>query len=212
MTVRADSAVAAARRQVPRIAGGAAVLGGACWLALVPAAELQRRGVIGYDGYNRLLVIPLLLFAVALSQARRLHGADRRGVRVGLTLAAVGATTMAVGNVVEFYGVLLQGDLNAYAAAQAGVDEHWIGSDVGWILFGIGMLVLLIGGLVTAIGLRRSRPGWLRVFTGSLGVGVLAGNLLGLAPAFVSVPALGVYAAGWMAFGRHLSGRAPVLR
>jgi hypothetical protein len=109
---------------------------------------------------------------------------------------------------VEFYGVLLQDGLNAYAASQADVDEHRIGSDIGWIVFGIGMLVLLVSGVVTALGLRGGQQRWLVVFTAALGLGVLAGNLAGSGPAFLSVPVLGLYSAGWIALGRHLLHRA----
>jgi hypothetical protein len=47
----------------------AALLGGAAWLLLAPAAEITRRELLSYDGYNRLLALPLLLFTVALSLA-----------------------------------------------------------------------------------------------------------------------------------------------
>jgi hypothetical protein len=199
-----------AQRRQPAIGGGAAVLGGLAWLLLAAAAELVRRDLLSYDGYNRLLAVPLLLFAIALSWAPRALSTGGRLASVGFSLAAVGAGLLLIGNVVEFYGVLLQDRLNAYAASQAGADEHWIGSDVGWITFGLGMLVFLVGGIVAALALHRrgTGPVWLVLFTGSLGVGVLAGNLFGLAPAFVSVPVLAVYAVGWIAFGRLLRSAA----
>lgn len=86
------------------------------------------------------------------------------------------------------------------------MSEHWVGSDVGWMVFGAGMLVLLVGGLVTAACLLRdpARPPHVTLFAAVLGVGVLAGNLLGLEAAFVSVPVLGLYAGAWMWFGRLL--------
>ncbi len=121
-------------------------------------------------------------------------------------MAAAGAGLLLIGNVVEFYGVLLQDRLNAYAASRAGEEDHWIGSDLGWMIFGLGMLVLLAGGVMAAMSLWRSRtePRWLVVFTATLGIGVLAGNLFGLAPAFLSVPVLALYAGAWMAFGRQV--------
>ncbi|MEX2290231.1 MAG: hypothetical protein WD794_07890, partial [Mycobacteriales bacterium] len=197
------------RGRAARFAGRAALLGGVAWLALIPAAELHRRDLLGYDGYNRLLVVPLLLFALAMWQAPRAGLANGGLARVGFTAAAVGAAVLAAGNVIEFYGVLFQDGLNAYAASQADVDEHWIGSDIGWIVFGIGMLVLLVGGVVAALGLRHRKQRWLVAFTAALGLGVLGGNLFGLAPALVSVPVLALYAAGWTAFGRHLLLQAP---
>ncbi len=194
--------------QAASIAGRAALLGGVAWLALIPAAELHRRDLLGYNGYKRLLVVPLLLFAVAMWQAPRAGLATGRLARVGFTTAAVGAAVLAAGNVIEFYGVLLQDGLNAYAASQVDVDDHWIGSDIGWIVFGIGMLVLLVGGVVAALGLRHGKQRWLIAFTAALGLGVLGGNLFGLAPALVSVPVLALYGAGWTAFGRQLLHRA----
>jgi hypothetical protein len=159
--------------RVPQgFAGCAAVFGGLGWLLLAPAAELVRRDLLSYDGYSRLLAVPLLLFNVALALASRrsVWGKDR-GVRAGLLVASVGSGLLLVGNVVEFYGVLLQDDLNAQAAYQAGRPEHWLGSDIGWLIFGAGMLVLLVGGLMTALALRRRRTDatWLPLFAASLG-------------------------------------------
>ncbi|MDQ3646737.1 MAG: hypothetical protein M3345_07360 [Actinomycetota bacterium] len=177
--------------------------GGTGWLLLIVAAELERRNMLSYDGYNRLLAPSLLLFTVALSAAPRALHVDRRTTKVGLTVAAVGAGLLLVGNLIEFYGVLFQDQLNANAAREAGRSEHWIGSDIGWMTFGFGMLSLVTGGFLTALGLRRSgfRPWWVGVFAATLGLGVLAGNLFGPGPAFVSVPALGLYGAGWICFG-----------
>ncbi len=195
------------------IVRGAALLGGVAWLLLVPAAELTRRELLSYDGYNRFLALPLLLFSIALSFAAGALGLRERLGRVGFTMAASGAGLLLIGNVVEFYGVLLQDRLNAYAASRVGEEDHWIGSDLGWMIFGLGMFVLLAGGLIAAMGLWRSRtqPRWLVVFAATLGIGVLAGNLFGLATAFVSVPVLVLYAGGWMAFGRQV-GAAHVAR
>ena len=167
-----------------RLAGAAAGLGGVCWLLLVPAAELVRRDLLSYDAYNRLLAVPLLLFSVALAlTSRSLSGVGQLSQR-GFAVAAAGAVLLFLGNAVEFYGVLLQDRPNAYAAYQSG-QESWIGSDVGWLMFLLGALVLLVGGIAAAVGLRRDRvrPRWLGAFAALLGVGVLAGSLLGLGPA-----------------------------
>lgn len=138
-------------------------MGGLAWLLLVPAAELHRRDVLGYDGYNRLLAIPLLLFLVALLAAPRALTVPGRSTRAGLIAAAVGVGLLLAGNVAEFYGLLLQDQPNAYAASRAGETAHWVGSDIGWIIFGIGMLTLLIGGLTAAgwiaFGLLTRRGG-----------------------------------------------------
>lgn len=188
------------------ISGQSALLGGIGWLVLVPAAELERRGVVTYDGYNRVLAVPLLLFTAALLLAPAALSVRKRLARVGLRIAAAGCALLWVGNVIEFYGVLLQDRPNAQAAHEAGMSEHWVGSDVGWILFGLGMFTLLIGGLIAAVAFLRdpARPRRLAVFAAALGVGVLAGNLFGLSSAFLSVPVLAIYAAGWLWFGRFL--------
>lgn len=199
------------RQQRSRIAGAAAALGGLTWILLPLAAELVRRDLLSYDGYNRLLAGPLLLFTIALSLAPGALEARGRLSRVGFSLSTAGAGLLLIGNVVEFYGVLLQNGLNAYAASQAGADDHWIGSDIGWITFGLGMLVLVAGGLVLAFALHRGGTAPVRIvlFAATLGVGVLAGNLLGLAPAYLSVPVLALYAMGWIAFGRYLRAMQP---
>ena len=191
-------------RRPSRVAGTAALLGGAAWLLLAPAAELQRRDLLSYDGYNRLVTVPLLLFTVALVLAPRALAA-RGLVRAGLVVAATGVGLALAGNAVEFYGVLLQDRPNAYAAWATG-EEPWIGSNVGWLMFGVGALVLLIGGILTAVGFARARvrPRWLVLFAAALAPGVLAGNLFGLGPVLPSVLALAAYAMAWLAFGRLL--------
>jgi glucan phosphoethanolaminetransferase (alkaline phosphatase superfamily) len=185
------------------VGGTAAILGGVTWLLLVPAAELHRRDLLGYDGYNRLLAIPLLLFLVALLAAPSALTVTGRSVRAGLIAAAVGMGLLLAGNVAEFYGVLLQDQPNAYAATQAGETDHWVGSDIGWIAYAIGMLVLIVGGLTAAAAmlLHRMRPTWVIAFTATLGVGVLAANLFALQALLLSVSVLAIYAAGWIAFG-----------
>jgi hypothetical protein len=147
--------------------------------------------------------MPLLLFLVALLAAPRVLPVAGRSVRGGFIAAAVGVGLLLAGNVVEFYGVLLQEEPNAYAASQVGETAHWVGSDIGWIMFGIGMFALLVGGLPAAAAmlLHRVRPTWVIAFTVTLGVGVLAANLFALQSVLLSVPVLAIYAAGWIAFG-----------
>jgi hypothetical protein len=172
-------------------------------LLLVPAAELHRRELLTYDGYNRLLALPLLLFLVTVLAARRTLGIPGRSVRAGLVAATVGVGLLLAGNLAEFYGVLLQEKPNAFAASQAGQTDHWVGSDVGWIMFLAGMNTLLVGGLIAAAGMRKQgvRPTWVIAFTAALGVGVLAANLFALQSVLLSVPVLVLYAVGWIAFG-----------
>jgi hypothetical protein len=185
-------------RTASTLGGNAAILGGLTWLLLVPGAELQRRGLLSYDGYNRLLAIPLLFFLVAMLAAPRALTVASRSVRAGLITSSVGVGLLLAGNIVEFYGVLLQDLPNANAAA--GI--QWAGSDIGWTTFVFGMLTLLVGGLTAAAGMRKNhlRPTWVPAFIAALGIGVLAANLFALESVLLSV-VLALYAAGWIAFG-----------
>jgi hypothetical protein len=196
----------------PAVGRAAAILGGIAWLVLVPASELQRRELLSYDGYNRMLAVPLLLFLVALLLVPRALAVRRPVPRAGFRTAAAGTGLLLAGNLLEFYGVLLQDAPNAYAAAQTGATGHWLGSDIGWIVFSLGMFVLLAGGVVAATGLWRQHawPPWLVAFTAALGAGVLAGNLFALESVFLSAAVLTPYATGWIAFGVHARrGRLP---
>ena len=188
----------------------ACIVGGASWALLGPAAVLERNNVLSYDNYNRLLTIPLLLFLVGFIAAGSLVRTRARQGTVGFAVAALGLFLLLIGNVVEFWGVLLQSKPNAHAAFEMASSEHWVGSDIGWMLFGLGMLTLLVGGVVLALTVRRrpTFPNWAVVFLGLLGVGVLAGNLVAGAPFFISISVLGLYGAAWMAFGWLLWERA----
>lgn len=188
----------------------ACTVGGVAWALLGPAAVLERNNVLSYDTYNRLLTLPLFLFLVGFLAAEWLLRPQTRPGTVGFVTVALGLVLLMVGNVIEFWGVLLQSKPNAQQAHETGAAEHWIGSDIGWMMFGFGMLTVLVGGVVLALNVRRTLavPAWVTLFLGLLGVGVLAGNLVLGAPAFLSIPVLGIYGAGWIALGRLLRGRA----
>lgn len=95
------------------VAGWFALLAGIGWLVLVPAGELERRDLLSYEGYNRLVAPPLLLFGIALLLAPSVLSVRSRLGGIGMRVAAVGSALLLVGNLTEFYGVLLQDDLNA---------------------------------------------------------------------------------------------------
>jgi hypothetical protein len=188
----------------------ACIAGGIAWALLGPAAVLERNDVLSYDAYNRLLALPLLLFVVGFISAEWLLRPRTARGTAGFLVATFGLFSLLAGNVIEFWGVLLQSKPNAQAAHETGVGEHWIGSDIGWIIFGVGMLSLIVGGVMLALSLGRTRlvPTWAALFLGLLGVGVLAGNLGAGAPIFISIPLLGIYGVGWIALGRLLRERA----
>ena len=195
---------------VRSLSASACILGGSAWGLLGPAAVLERHNFLSYDSYNRLLTLPLLLFLVGFIAAERLLRPRTRLGTVGFGGVALGLVLLLAGNALEFWGVLLQSKPNAQLAHEMGAGEHWIGSDIGWMIFGLGMLTVIVGGSVLALSLRRTRmfPKWAMLFVGLLGVGVLAGNLVVGAPSFISIPVLGLYGAGWIAFGRLLQQRA----
>lgn len=78
------------------------MLGGLAWILLAPAAELVRRDLLSYDGYNHPLAVPLLLFTIALSLAPRALSARGRLAEVGFSVAAAGAGLLLIGNVLDF--------------------------------------------------------------------------------------------------------------
>jgi glucan phosphoethanolaminetransferase (alkaline phosphatase superfamily) len=190
----------------------ASTAGGIAWVLLGPAAVLKQNNTLGYDAYNRLLALPLLLFLVGFVAAGWLLRPRTGPGRAGFVAVALGLVLLLVGNVVEFWGVLLQSKPNAQTAHETGAAAHWIGSDIGWILFLFGMLATIVGGVILALSHRRTPtfPTWARSFLGLLGVGVLAGNLVAGAPFFLGIPVLGLYGAGWIALGRLLRERAGV--
>ncbi len=198
-----------------RSAGAVAcILGGTAWALLGPAAVLERNNILGYDNYNRLLTLPLLLFLVGFIAAGPLLRPRTMSGTVGFVVVALGLFLLLFGNALEFWGVLLQSKPNARMAYETGASEHWIGSDIGWMLFIFGLLTLIVGSLALALSLRRARsfPNWATLFLGLLGVGVLAGNLVAGGPAFISIPVLGLYGGGWIALGRALRSRRVAAR
>ncbi len=188
----------------------ASTMGGIAWALLGPAAVLERNDVLSYDTYNRLLTLPLFLCLVGFIAAEWLLRPRTRPGTVGFVAVVLGLLLLLVGNVIEFWGVLLQSKPNAQTAHETGAAEYWIGSDIGWMMFGLGMLTVIVGGVVLALSVRRTLavPAWATLFLGLLGVGILAGNLVVGAPFFLSIPVLGLYGAGWIALGRLLRRRA----
>ncbi|HEV2124361.1 MAG TPA: hypothetical protein VGW38_16525 [Chloroflexota bacterium] len=184
----------------------ACILGGMAWVLLGPAAVLERNNLLSYDSYNRLVTLPLLLFLFGFIAAHWLLRPQTMLGTLGFGVVVLGLFLLVTGNVLEFWGVLLQSQPNAQVAYETGASEHWIGSDIGWMVFGFGMLAVLVGGVILALSVRRTRvfPTWVPLFLGLLGIGVIAGNLVVGTPFFISIPVLGLYGAGWIALGRLL--------
>jgi hypothetical protein len=189
-----------------RASGLAAIVGGVAWavsLSLGATAASEDPVGLGYDDYNRLLTLPLLLQLVALAGLRslqrpRLSSWGRRGAG----LALLGGALLLVGNVVEFWLVLFSDEAVVAIAADRGLEE-WAGSTVGWLTFLTGALLLFVGGLVFASATWRAMilPGWAAVVVGSTAPLLLAA----LTVWATSVPLTAVFAGllgfGWVAVG-----------
>jgi hypothetical protein len=133
------------------------VLGGALWI-------VARFGVafdpppLTYDGYNRLFSLPLLLVCVGWAALlTRYWSRLSPAARTGWAVSVAGLAVMLAGNVVEFWGVLLQDKPNAQAAVGTG-EEPWVGSDLGWVVFGLGHLVTVVGMAMLGVAERRDTP------------------------------------------------------
>ena len=149
------------RGTVVRRGGPALMLGGILWVAARFLVTFDPPPLT-YDGYNRLFTLPLLFilvgWAAAFAVLRR--RADRSAQR-GWAVALVGLAVMLVGNVVEFWGVMLQDRPNAYAAMERG-EAAWAGSAIGWMVFGLGHLLVVVGMALVGIAALRGDglPRW----------------------------------------------------
>ncbi len=192
-----------------RWAGLTCMLGGAAWMVAVPliatAASTEPVGT-GYDAYNRLLTLPLLLLlagwaTVYGAQAGRLGKLGRRSAVAVL----VGWALMLTGNVTEFWGAVLQSKPNSATAERLGV-EAWVGSNVGFALFAVGTLIVLVSTPLFGVATKRAGvlPRWSAYFIATSGL--LAITAAGLWA--VSVGAAAVVAAlfglGWVGLGYAL--------
>ena len=193
----------------PRAPAVAAILCGVGWAVGIPlvASEASADPVgLRYDDWNRVLLAPLLLLVIALAGLREVQ-LDRlsRWGRRGALAALGGAALMVLGNVVEFWLVVLS-DREVFAIADPRGLDPWMGSTVGWIAFLLGSLLLLFGGVLLGIG--TGRAGVLSSWVGFL-VGLTSPVLLFAFVLWtVSVPAAAVPAAvlglAWVAVGVEL--------
>ena len=189
-----------------RWAGFAAIIAGIAWgfvLPLIATAASDEPIGLGYDDYNRLLTLPLVLLLVALAGVRSLQLPElSRWERAGALLALAGAALLVVGNAIEFWAVLLSDDAVFALAQDHGFDE-WAGSTVGWLVFLAGGLLLIAGGIVFGVATARARilPRWAGAVIASSAPLLLAAVVAWTS----SVPltaGLGVaLAVGWVALG-----------
>jgi hypothetical protein len=130
----------------PRYLGIFAAVAAAGWLVLYPliATEAGDDPVgLRYDDWNRLLVVPLIAYLVVWLGLRDVDLWGRR-------IAVAGTALLVVGNVVEFWLVLVQ-EKDVFAIADARGEDAWAGSDAGWFLFLGGVVLALVGSGMTAV-------------------------------------------------------------
>ena len=187
------------------LAAVACALAGASWLALIPASVLLRDGDLSYDGYYRVLAVPLLLFALAWLALRPAWPRDWRA-ELGYWATLAGLVLVFAGDALEFWGAWLTGKTNAFEAYRTG-GESWWGSDLGWTLFILGTLALFVGGPTAAVAAVRARlvPVWGGVLLALFGLGVLSGNLLDDAAPAATVAVFGAWGLGWIGLGLALA-------
>jgi hypothetical protein len=186
--------------------GICAVLAGILW-AVFKYWINHTPSPFSYDDYNRFLTLPILLMLICSFGIYRLLLKPLGGiVRVSGILLVVSFTFLLLGNMVEFWVVLLQSKENAYAAYQSGSSEVWIGSHLGWGTFLLGSLLYIITSIMLGIALlvRKKAKYWNILI---LTFGII--GTLSFGPEIFLIP----YAIGWMLIGGYLIqiGRLPVL-
>jgi hypothetical protein len=197
----------AGSRRALRAAALAAGFGGIAWLGLVPLVALVRSGALSYDGYFRLVALPLAGFVGAWALARPLIPSGRALTGWRVTLG--GLALVFVGDVLEFWGAWLADEPTSHAAAETGSDAYWA-ADAGRSLFVLGFFALCAGGPTVAVGLRRQAgwPMWAATFLAVLGIGVLLATVLREAPLAPATLGLGAFAIGWLALAARLWGQS----
>jgi hypothetical protein len=195
-----------------RQAGIACVAAGAAWLLLVPATVFARSEDLSYDGYFRLMALPLGLFAVGWYLLGRVWQPETLRGRNGWWLVLAGLALAWAGTTLEFWGSWLLGEPTSHEASETG-EEAWWGSDLGWTLFLLGFLLLLVGGPTAAVALRRTSrlPFWALAVICVLGFGVFFGNLLRESRLLPALVGLGLFAAGWIGLGVLVRREGPLL-
>lgn len=119
------------------------MLGGVLWAFWYVGVPIFGERYEGYEAYNRLMPIVLLLLMAGLSG---FHAAQRGGYggRAGFIASFVGLALMVVGNVAEFWLFTTQ----AYAEAN--------GRQASWGLFLLGMLCLAAGSVLFGVATMRA--------------------------------------------------------
>ncbi len=159
----------------------AALIGGAGWIGLILLGGMHdfwssALGPLTYERYNRLLTVPLLLFVIGWSVIHAQYAKRSMLAQATSWLTLFGFVLLLVGNVLEFWVVLLQ---SRYLPFRLGGSDVWPGADLGWTLFLLGFVIVLAGLLLFGIEALRARllPRWNAVPLLSSTVGI-SGSIL----------------------------------
>ncbi|MDP9371170.1 MAG: hypothetical protein M3Q65_01665 [Chloroflexota bacterium] len=157
------------RTQLVTRGGLAMMLGGVLWIALRPlVASSWGQPILGlsYEGYNRLMVAPLLLLlAGVLAFRRSLPPAEGRAARWGLAVLDLGVATSLAGVVIEFWWA-------------GGLRGDRAGALLGWGAYGLGLLGQAVG--LTLFGVGALRAGHLPTWLATVAPAMAALHLLWL--------------------------------
>jgi len=201
------------KRTLARAGGLAAILTGLFWGFTLPLIATQATDDpvgLRYDDFNRWLTLPLALLLVTLIALRVLLGRRLPGRgRLGTTLAAAGSALMLLGNLVEFWVVMLTDDYVAAIAEGRRVDE-WTGSTVGWLGFLAGVLLLLVGGGLVAVAAQRARalPAWAGIVLAATAPALLAAAVLWASSVEATIAVAAVLGLAWIALGLWMRSHA----
>ena len=121
-----------------------AVLGGVLWALWYLGASFVEGD--GYQAYNRLMPVVLVLLAVGLFAFHTAQEGSQGLVgTAGLVVALAGLAVMIGGNVAEFWAFSEE----AYGPSTL--------RDSAWMLFGVGMAAFYVGTVLFGIGTLRAR-------------------------------------------------------
>ena len=172
----------------------AAVLGGTLRALWYAGSSLA--GGEGYQAYNRLMPLVLVLLAVGmLAFHAAQEGSHGPGGIAGLVMALVGLAVMIAGNVAEFWAFSEE----AYGPSTLRASA--------WMLFLLGMVAFYVGTVLFGIGTLRARAlprlGALLLLVwfplGFVVSGLL--QLVGVPEGLASSGMTGLLGAGWVVLG-----------
>lgn len=171
-----------------------AIAAGAAWtigVTLVATQAVSDPVGAGYDAANRFLTLSLVLL---VSYAAGLRTSPPGGSRRGALVLVVGSVLMLVGNVLEFWAVLLSGSHTEKTAVRLGESAVFWGSPVGWFIFLPGLLTTVVAAAMLGRAIGGARGAILAVLALT---GLAATALWAMSPLLAGAAGLGL--AVWLA-------------